>query len=177
MNWFQSQSDTDATIQNSQYGGLASEADGIDLRIEMNRILYGSSVSKPLGHWVVIRHFNRAKHTSNWNSFNKEAVGGPAFEYTDKLVRARYVSPKANNLNTIKSSEILDNTAVFYFEYTEIITENDFIYELELLDNKTKPTEYNLRERFIVKDVNAYRLENGNIQYFAAYVERDNIKY
>ena len=33
---------TDEDIQNSYYPGLESEADGIDLRIEMNRILYGS---------------------------------------------------------------------------------------------------------------------------------------
>jgi hypothetical protein len=35
--------DVDSQIQNSYYPGLASEADGIDLRIELNRILYGST--------------------------------------------------------------------------------------------------------------------------------------
>ena len=178
MNWFNQTSSVDSSIKNTVYPGMASEADGIDLRIEMNRILYGGPFSKPLGHWVVVRHFDRTKHSKYWNPISKEGIGGPPHPYIDILLRSRRIAaPRSNTESTAKAGDIFSDKLIFYFEYDVSISSGDQIYELDTLDHTNKPTTYNFTDKFDVKRLHPYRLENGNVQYFAALSEYSNITY
>jgi hypothetical protein len=58
---------------------------GIDLRREMDILM------AEYGYYVILRHFDRSRHSSYWDDIAKEAVGGPAYEYTDYIARARKV--------------------------------------------------------------------------------------
>lgn len=179
MQWYKQQSETDAYIRSTVYPGLANtEAEGIDLRIEMNYILYGNSFRKPLGHWVVLRHFNRAAHSDYWNNVSKEGINGPAHPYTDYLIRSRRIPyPRNDTENASKAGDIFSDKLVYYFEYNVNISMGDQIYELDVTDHKNQPTTYNFTEKYDVKRLHPYRLENGNVQYFAALGEYNNITY
>jgi hypothetical protein len=53
----------------------------------------------------------------------------------------------------------------------------DQIYELDVVDHTRVPDQYNFTEKYDVKRLHPYRLENGNVQYFAALSEFNNITY
>jgi len=169
----------DQSIQQSMYQGLTSEADGIDLRIEMNWILYGNTFKKPLGHWVVVRSFDVASQSKYFNRYSREGVLGPAHNFTDIMVRARRVPTHktANEMMVLKPVDIVNDGFTYYFEWTVPIIAGSQIYELDVKDNATKPLTYNFVEKYDVVKVLPYRLENGNVQYIAAITESDNITY
>jgi len=171
--------DTDQDIQNSYYDGLESEADGIDLRIEMNRILYGSVLKRPLGHWVIARVFDGAKKSKYFNEYSKEGIMGPSHPFKDYLVRARRVASRLTrgSVDGAKPADITQSKYQYYFEWTVPLRDGDQIFEIENADHKTKPTEIILKEKFDIDRVHAYRLENGNVQYITAVGKYNNITY
>jgi hypothetical protein len=69
-------------VSTALYPGIHT---GIDLRYEMDLLL------REFGYHIVIRHFDKTKRSKYWNQTTREAVGGPAWEYTDHVVRARKV--------------------------------------------------------------------------------------
>ena len=180
MNFFKDPTtEIDQDIQQIYYPGLQSEADGIDLRIEMDRILNGYGLKKPLGHWVVLRVFNPNAHSSYFNKYTKEGVMGPSREYVDVLLRSRRVPHRftGNSLDNEKVGEISDLGYKYYFEWFVEVKPGDQIYEIDAKDHKLKPTTYKFTEKYDIKQVHPYRLENGNVQYIAAISEFNNISY
>jgi len=168
----------DSNIRNTYYPGLDSEADGIDLRIEMNRILYGSEFKKPLGHWVVVRVFDTSSQSKYFNTYSKEGILGPAHNFKDYLVRARRVpTSKGNELEVLKSVDIVNDGFIYYFEWTVPINAGGQIYEIDTKNHATKPTTYIFTEKYDVVKTLPYRLENGNIQYISAITESENVTY
>jgi hypothetical protein len=169
----------DQSIQSSMYPGMESEADGIDLRIEMNRILYGSTFKKPLGHWVVVRVYDVSSRSKYFNQYSREGILGPAHKYTDYLVRSRRVSTHktANELDIIKPNDVVDDGFTYYFEWTVPVNAGSQIYEIDAKDHAVKPTTYKLLEKYDVVKTLPYRLENGNVQYISAITESDNVTY
>jgi len=168
---------TNEFIRESMYS-TTSEADGIDLRVEMNWLLYGDGVNKPKGHWVVVRHFNRTEKSKYWNKFSKEGVGGPAHPYTDYLVRSRRMPyPMTDTSDYTKVGDIFSDKFIYWIEYTVNIHAGDQIFELNVVDHKVEPTSYKFDEKYNVKRLHPYRLENGNVQYYAALCELDHIDY
>jgi hypothetical protein len=179
MQWYKQQQSIDEAIRSTVYPGLANtEAEGIDLRLEMTYILYGNAFKKPLGHWVVLRHFDRSQHSNYWNPISKEGVNGPAHPYTDVLLRTRRIPyPRNDTENVSKAGDIFSDKLVYYFEYDVSISMGDQIYELDVVDHTRVPDQYNFTEKYDVKRLHPYRLENGNVQYFAALSEFNNITY
>lgn len=169
----------DQAIQSSMYPGMESEADGIDLRIEMNRILYGSTFKRPLGHWVVVRVFDTSSKSKYFNVYSREGILGPAHNYTDHLVRARRVSTRksANEMDVLKPNDLVNDGFTYYFEWTVPVNAGSQIYELDVKDHTHKPVTYKLVEKLDVVKTLPYRLENGNVQYIAAIAESDNVTY
>ncbi len=166
-----------AFIRESMYSS-ASEADGIDLRIEMNWLLYGDGVNKPKGHWVIVRHFDRTLQSKYWNKFSKEGVGGPPHPFTDILVRSRRMPyPRSDTSDYNKSAVIFSDKFIYWFEYTVEIHAGDQVFELDTKDHKVQPVTYNFDEKYDIKRLHPYRLENGNVQYYAALCELDHIDY
>lgn len=180
MNWFRGQAaTTDTFIKDTVYPGLPSDADGIDLRIEMNHILYGNSFRKPLGHWVNLRIFDRTRRSKYWNPISKEAINGPGLEYEDVLVRTRRV-PYFRVLDmeeNIKSATLNEFYTLYYFEWNVPIKVGDQIYNIDVDDHTNKPTDYNFVDKQDIIRVHPYRLENGNVQYLVAYCELQHITY
>jgi len=168
----------DTAIQKTFYPGMESEADGIDLRIEMNRILYGSEFKRPLGHWVVVRVFDPASKSKYFNVYSREGILGPSHDYIDFLVRSRRVpTSKGNQIDILKAADIVGDGFVYYLEWTIPVNAGSQIYEIDAKDHKYKPTTYKLIEKYNVVKILPYRLENGNVQYISAVVESDNITY
>ena len=169
----------DSNIRNTYYPGLDSEADGIDLRIEMNRILYRSEFKKPLGHWVVVRNFNHESQSKYFNKYSKEGVGGPAHEFIDMIVRTRQVpiSQKSSGFDPLKPFSLINDGFMYYFEWFIELHTGTQIFEIDERDNATKPITYTVANRFEIAKAIPFRLENGNIQFWTATTFSDNIIY
>jgi len=172
---------TDSEIQNSYYPGLISDADGIDLRIEMNRILYGSFGKHPLGHWVIARVFSGKDKSVYFNEYSKEGVGGANHPFTDYLVRARRVPSRftRSSIQGEKVAELAQHKYVYYFEWDVPLQDGDQILEMYLDDHTKKPDLTNMKYeyKFDVARVHKFRLENGNVQYIEVLCKENNITY
>lgn len=182
MNWLVSQTkEIDQDINQGVYNGIGT-SEGIDLRLEVRNILYGDIFNTlPKGHWVILRKYDRSNTSTNFNRDTKEGVNGPAYQYTDKLIRTRYTdaSSKRDTMDFIKAGAVPDNGLVYYVEYTEIPTEGDYIMELRHLDHAVKPelNSVEINSRWLIKRVHPYRIDNGNIAYYACICERDLVRY
>jgi len=172
---------TDDEIQESFYPGMTSDADGIDLRIEMNRMLYGTMTKKPLGHWVIARVFSGDEKSVWFNEYTKEGIGGTNHPFTDYLVRARRVPGRfsRSQLNTDKIADIGQHKYVYYFEWDVPLRDGDQIYELKLNDHTNKPDINNLVFNYKedIARVHHFRLENGNTQYIEVLCKYNNVLY
>lgn len=180
-NYGTSTSSVDSWVNQSYYSGLSS-SEGIDLRIEMNRILYGGIGRVPKGHWVVFRQYDKTSTSSYYNKRTHEGVGGHAFNYTDSVIRTRRipVSRRSEQIEDLKvGGNVLDGY-VYYLEYTINPRIGDDIFELELSDHTNYPgaaSTLTLQERFNIKRVHPWRLDNGNVMYWMALSESEEIIY
>lgn len=178
--WANQLNSVDGFINASVYGGAFSEAEGIDLRAEMHAILYGGLGRKPKGHWITYRRFDRTTLSEYWNPDTKEGVGGPAYVYTDELIKTRRIpAPRSETDERIKIGTTFQDEFVFYLEYTVKPKKGDYIYELNWDDHRLQPTtdQVSFYEKLVIHRVHAYRLENGNVQYWAVLCRYDEIKY
>lgn len=191
MNWFVHQTPTtsqgavdvqsvDSWVNNTFYPSFLSQGEGIDLRIEMQQILYGSSTRLPKGHWVIYRRYDRCAPSQYYKRSTKEGVGGPAYRYTDILLRTRRVplAKGSDSLNILKAGADIGDTYIYYFTYDLNPSRGDHIMELVLNDHSSRPTEIVFSEdRYLIKRIHPYRLENGNIQYWIVNAEYDEVSY
>jgi hypothetical protein len=178
IDWISNVTQTNQTLNSSLYGNLG-QGEGIDLRIEMNRLLYGYVNTLPKGHWVILRQFDRSKESEYFNKRTKEGVGGPAYEYKDILLRTRRVPimTKRDTTSDIKPGVLEEDTFMYYFEYFIFPKIGDDIFELDIADHRYQPTSYNFIKRYRIKKVLPYRLETGNIQYHSTVTVQDQINY
>ncbi len=178
MNFFSSnQSSIDTYINTTAYPGITTQGEGIDLRVEMNGILYGNAANSPKGHWVILRKYDRSKPSIYYNKRTHEGVGGPAFVYTDSLLRTRRVpiAFKGHPLEPLKGGKSIEDRYIYYFEYTTYPKRGDHIIELSIPDHSVTPTitENIMADRYRITAVQPYRLENGNVQYYSVQGEFD----
>ena len=153
-------------------------ADGIDLREEFNAMLYGSLTKKPLGHWVVIRHFNLDTKSKYWNEYSKEGIGGPAHTWNDVILRTRRVpQPRANTESMEKVGDTFSDQFIYYFEYDTVLQVGDQVFELDTQDHTNQPTTYSFTDKYDVKRVHPYRMEFGNTQYYAVICKYNAVTY
>lgn len=170
----------DTHVSNTYYPGLTHQGEGIDLRIEMHNLLYGNVTVSPKGHWVVLRRFNYNIKSQFYNEATKEGVGGPAYSYTDELLRARRNTlSKSFGPDELKIGGTLVDKFIYYFEYTVKPIVSYEIFELDWDNHLLKPTlgSVNYIERYKIEKVLPYRLENGNIQYYSVMAQQDEITY
>jgi hypothetical protein len=183
MDFFQSADvqGVDTYINTNIYGGMATQGEGIDLRLETNYILYGNANRKPKGHWVILRQYDRCQPSAYYNKRTKEGVDGPAYAYTDVLLRSRRVpiAFKGMPLDPLKAGQAQEDRFIYYFEYTVKPKRGDHIIELSIEDHSTIPTvsQSIMAERYRIVASHPYRLENGNVQYYSAQAEIDETSY
>jgi len=153
----------------------------INLRTEFSNILNGSAVRRPLGHWIVYRRYDRSRPSKYWDARTKEAVGGPAYEFTDELVRARRMMPRIfkTNEQMIKAGITFADNYIYYLEHNMNPMNGDEIFELRLDNHLNKPSydDVTLHERYVIIKTHDYRMEDGTIQYWAAISEFCEVKY
>lgn len=182
ISWTFDTSATDTFLNQNLYAGL-SQGEGIDLRIEMHRLLYGAIGKKPKGHWVVLRKFDTSRPSSTYNKYTKEGVNGPAYEYTDLVLRTRRVpaAKSTDALVAMKAGASIGDTFTYFFEYTVNPKVGYEILELdpEFDHSVITPdlTDATFCDKLTIKRIHPYRLENGNIQYWAAVSEVDQVRY
>jgi hypothetical protein len=191
MNWFNASSSSnpntssqniDSWIGSTIYPGLSTQGEGIDLRQEMQWLLYGNPPFRtPKGHWVVYRRYDRCKPSANFHFATKEGVSGPAYEYTDTLLRTRRVplDSRGNPLTSLKAGADQGDRYVYYFLYTVNPKIGDHIIELNWPDHALTPNlaTVPMTDRYEIKRVHDYRLEQGNIQYWITSADYDEARY
>lgn len=64
----------------------SSNTKSIDLDYHMKEMIAGE-----WGNWFVLRSYDLTKKSKWWDPHNKEAIGGPAYEFRDYLVRGRLI--------------------------------------------------------------------------------------
>lgn len=123
---------------------------GIDLRVEMDKIL------RSYGHWVMVRHYDTTRHSKYWDERAHEAVGGPAWEYMDYIVRSRKVLQRS--IGTLSALEMPAPPGMMTVPYVNYyvqwdptgddLTIYDDIYEFRWSSN-IRPTTNDLNNRYI----------------------------
>jgi hypothetical protein len=189
MNWYPTLSTDVKTVDNyiagSVYREVSTQGEGIDLRLEMHWLLYGKEsfpMRVPKGHWVVYRRYDRSQKSLQYSERTQEGVGGPAFKYTDTLLRTRRLPTDRSGLPLDPTKVGLDisDKYIYYFEYTVVPAIGDHIFELVWDDHAKTPTlntSLLYKDRYQVKRVHDYRLENGNVQYYITSCQYDEMSY
>lgn len=154
----------------------------INLRDELNVILHGDSNHIALGHWIVYRRYDRNTPSVYYSNRTHEGIGGPAYTYTDTLLKTRRVpiNKKGMAIEDLKVGVDIDTKYVYYFEYTVVPKVGDHIFEIEWPDHNSRPvinSSLVYTDKNLIKRVHDYRLEFGNIQYYIVSCEFDEVGY
>lgn len=180
MKWIADSTTTDNYINTNIYGDLG-QAEGIDLRIEMHSILYGGLGKVAKGHWVLLRKYDRTKPSAYYKKAQHEGVKGPAYEYTDYTLKTRRVpvSKSTEKLFPLKSGLDIEDSYIYYFEYTVNPRVGDDILELSWSDHSVQPTAATVKilDKYKIERTHPYRLEHGNVQYWLAVAKNDEVNY
>lgn len=182
INWMADAASADNYFNQSLYSGMG-QGEGIDLRIEMNRLLYGTLSKPPKGHWVVLRTFDTSSRADTYNKYTHEGVNGPAYNYTDLVLRTRRVpvSKMSDSLEPIKAGVMIGDNYIYYLEYTVNPKVGSEILELDpsFDHSTTSPSVTNVTfcSKYTIRRVHPYRQENGNIQYWIALAEFDQVRF
>lgn len=185
MNLFNDPTTVDTYVSSTFYKGEVVQGEGIDLRQELYWILYGkNNPPKRLakGHWVVYRRFDRCTTSEYYSNRTHEGVGGPAYVYADELLKTRRVpvDRKGTPVDPLKAGVDLVDKYIYYFEYTVKPKRGDQIFEIDWDDHSVAPTDISsltLVDKYSIMRIHDYRLENGNIQYYIASTELDEVRY
>jgi len=180
MNWTQNTDDINSWVNQSVYGGMSTQGEGIDLRLEMNQLLYGTPFSLPKGHWIILRTFDKNQKSEFYKPCTKEGVGGPAYPFTEQLVKTRHVPTgmSSDKLEQTKAGALDVDSRTYYFEYFLKLNIGDYIYELDWDDHRLRPTigQVIRLSKYLIKRVNPNRMENGNIQFYSVLAEHEDIR-
>lgn len=185
-----------STHKNSSLFGSVTELSSrgeIDLRAEMDCILFGSPTSPPKGYPMVIRRMRRnvkgipipceCKH-----KFSNEPDPDCSYcfgegDLADEewfIGRSEYVGSDGglgNRFRIFPAGEIRADAKLFFFRYDTPIVYGDKIVEMKL-DNDGRPVVPYVREAIHKpQTVNRLRGDYGRVEYIACYVlENDAIR-
>jgi hypothetical protein len=62
----------------------------IDIPLEIHRTLYGDNLTKPQGHWVILRWYHIGEYSKYWDANSKETIGGPKYKYSSYAMRTTF---------------------------------------------------------------------------------------
>jgi len=164
----------------SQYRPYRQFAAGlINLRAELKKLF---EIDKT-AHWVILRQFDKTKKTKHWNELTKEAVGGPAWEYSDQLILARKSSGRQvffpGTQEKFTSIGLMDATGYRFYLTADVTPHlDDVIYEIEYQGNK-KPIAIDLpfASKWNITSIIPMREQDyGRIEYWICFVEAEGHK-
>jgi hypothetical protein len=162
----------------------ASGDQGLMLREELYLLLRGLKGDPAIGKWCVLRHFNKAVRSKYWDPNRNEAIGGPAWEYTDYLIlafRTRYTVGRTlrdADTPTIVGANSLP-TDVWFLEWNSMPSGQQLQVDDELFQLNwsgatppTQPYPYLDRHRIILPEPHYGEL-NGRLEYWGASTIRE----
>lgn len=166
------------------WGASSSQTYGeINLRSEINEILFGSTSRPQRGHWIILRRYDLTTRSDNFDEVMNEGVGGPGYEYADELVMSRrdpMFGPESAEKYT-DPGHLVQGRYVYYFEHDVNPNPHDQLFEIEWTDHRVQPTLSQVptpyQEKFNIKEVFPHRADSGRIEYWTCIVNSDKINY
>jgi hypothetical protein len=107
---------------------------GIDLRKVVDSFL------EQYGVWMLLRHYDTTTHSQYWDDETQEAVGGPAYAYTDHIVLSRKMIQSTGGV--LGALEMSMPTGLISVPYTNIYLKWDAVGEV-LIDQVDEIFEFN----------------------------------
>ena len=161
----------------------------MDIRTEFKKLI---SDGENIGRWVVIRHFSN-EHSEFWKPETHEAVGGPAYKFTDTVIEtysasAYRLAARTEGIGVEQIGQVEGIYTKFFFEHNVIIEKNDEIFDLDYYKSDKPTVVYNIeeedinkkkimpKERFKVKKVERYRCDEGRVEYVACYTYESKLR-
>lgn len=151
----------------------------INLRKEMDIILYGDSQCSPKSSEVVLRSTDRSQRCSCWNSSTEESdsgcdnCGGGGFLARDFFIRCTSSKFIGRNLDSELGSFQYESFN-FYFRYDTKIQEGDQLFEVHTDDLGRHIEPVSIIKRLNVVDVVRYHGTNGRVEYIRIFASRSD---
>ena len=153
---------------------------GLDLRRWMDDIL------GEYGHYVMLRQYDTTKRSIYWNDITKESIGGPAWEYTDHIVRARkQVMTTGGVLSALEMPSppgiITVLYTIYYLKWNSLnpmVKNDDEIYEFEwALDRAPNVDEVTCVLKYNILDAIDMLGDAGRKEYYKCICRQDIVGY
>jgi len=174
-------------LYSPEFYPTASGTQGIMLREELYMLLRGLNGDPAIGKWSILRHFDKTRRSIYWDVDRKEAIGGPAWEYTDYLAlmfRTRYTTGRT--LRDADAPTLIGNMAnpvdLWFLEWDILPTGQQIQVddEIHMLDwaSSTPPTEpypYIDRHRIVLVEPH-YGEQFGRLEYWGASTIREIVR-
>lgn len=145
----------------------------INMREELNKILYGGDGNTARGHWVIYRRFDHNVYSPFWDPVKGTAVGGPKYEWKDTLLRTRrFLWDMSQETNRgleaeLRSGYMQPGDFLYYFEYDIEPQEGDCLMEIEEHWSPGIPAgPFNVLEKMDFKRVEPMFGDEGRIEYY-----------
>lgn len=166
---------------------------GIDLRVEMSKILYGDGKEKAQGHTIMLRKMDQVCpciQEERGQKYRKpdpkcSICHGEGYTYSDVPVTA-WRSEIGGNSNAVLSNleeatpgTVAINGFNYYFDYRLFgnIKSIDKIIEVSLGVDGSVPQntgEVNYKEKFKIVQLIIYRADNGRVEFVKAACEKED---
>jgi hypothetical protein len=114
-----------------------------NIREEIHRFLYGSRTETAKGFWIIHRKMDLTRESAHWDPENREVYRGYRWEYTDHLIRARYMTYPTGRSNEtdILPGNFQNITHLHFVEWNTDMKKEDRILWIKNQDSVRKPTE------------------------------------
>jgi hypothetical protein len=145
----------------------------VDLRKELQELLYGDGVSAGKGFTVIHRQVVKNQRGRAWNR-----AGGSFDEaQSNDATVSRYEWPKRDVLRTCMKHKFIGTeiespvgqldyeSAKFYFEWTANFDKEDELIEIQVNDLGKPVTPVKYIKRHSIKDIEVYHGLNGRVEY------------
>lgn len=138
----------------------------IDLDNHMKEMITGE-----WGRWFILRSYDLTRKSKWWDPHNKEAIGGPAYEFKDYLVRGRLV-PKIYR-GASKNYKIQDLGELDFLYSTLYLTSNiplkdeDDVMEIAETTNNEPPSLVHVTRQHKIRTID--RRHDGKLIYSKSY--------
>ena len=174
-------------MYNPAFYPTAQGAQGLMLREELYKLLRGLNNDPAIGKWHILRHFDKAHRSIYWDATRGEAIGGPAWEYTDTLLlmfRTRYTTGRilwdAGTPTVVGASA--NPTDLWFIEWDalpagQMLQVDDEIHEMHVVGATppTAPFAIVDRHRIILPEPHYGEL-NGRLEYWGASTSRETMR-
>lgn len=163
----------------------------INVKEDINAMLYGDANTMSQGHWVLFRWFDVGIYSKYWDFKSEQAIGGPKWKYTDFPLKTTYqLLSSAGTQQGIMGSASpngvpgdIDNAIRLYIlERCYRPKEGDIIIEYEncpIYDSSDTFIEFARTHKGIpyrITHTEDVRVDNNNSQYFLCWAKIDHRK-